>query len=1049
MVDWRRFCIVFLAAFCLVSGALAQQTTGTLRGVLTDDSGAVIPAAKVGLAGSGATKTAQTQADGSYSFPGLAPGQYTVTVTFPGFANYTKSVAVAAGGTVQVPIQLSLATEKQEVSVQAEAGPSVSVEPDNNATALVIKGEDLQALPDDPDDLADALQALAGPAAGPGGGQIYIDGFSGGQLPPKESIREIRINQNPFSAEFDRLGFGRIEILTKPGSDKFRGAIMLNETNAVFNSRNPFASNKPDYSNRMWSANVGGPINKKASFFFDFNRRDIVDNSITHAVYFDPNAGAEIPIGMSLVTPSSYTTFSPRIDYQLSTNNTLTVRAEERYNSRDNAGLGATNLPPSYVTAPFQNSREYNTLGGNQNIMITETSILNPKVVNETRFQFTRSNSSTNGNLIPTLTVSGAFTTGGNGMGATHDLARHFELQNYTSISHSTHTLRFGVRVRREGDQSNQPTGFNGQFTFLGGLAPMLTAGNQIETDSSGNPVTTNLTSLQQYERNIALAAAGFTETQIQTLGGGPSRFGIQSGVSYISMDRWDAGPFIQDDWRVKPNLTLSLGLRYEVQTLVSDYRDIAPRLGFAWAPGTAKNGRQKTVIRGGFGIFYDRIGFGDFESAALNNGYTQLEYTVYNPTFYPNIPSLSTLSPGQNLIYRVDPKLRADYSMQSAIGVERQLPHSTTVALTYTNNRSVHLAQTVPINTPLPGTFNPLQPLSAANGVFPYGYGAGNVYEYEAGAYLRQNIVMANFNTQFSRRVSLFGNYSWTHARDLPSSPNNPYDFAADYGISNYNRRNNFQLTGSVIGPKMIRFAPFVTVRSGAPYSVLTGTDLFGDNGDAYAAFAAPGTTCAGFTGANVVRSGNIVCSPYGTFTSSYNVLNGSLVPRNYLTQPGMFSINMRVYRVFGFGARRGPRTTQPGDMGGGRGPGGGGFGGPGGGGPGGGGGGRGMGGPGGGGGGMRMGGGGGGRGGMGGMGGGDSERRFNLTASAQFENVLNHFNPGGYQGVITNPFFLQATSVNTGFGGGAGGGGGFGPGGGGSAANNRRVSLSLRLTF
>jgi len=229
-----------------------------------------------------------------------------------------------------------------------------------------------------------------------------------------------------------------------------------------------------------------------------------------------------------------------------------------------------------------------------------------------------------------------------------------------------------------------------------------------------------------------------------------------------------------------------------------------------------------------------------------------------------------------------------------------------------------------------------------------------------------------------------------------------------------------------------------------------LTGTDLFGDNGDAYAAFAPPGTTCAGFTGSNVVRAGNIVCSPYGNFTSSYSVLNANLVPRDYLTMKGLFSMNLRVYRVFGFGPIAGNRT-QPGDMGGGRGPGGGGggggFGGPGGG-PGGGGGGGGRGGMGGPGGGMRMGGGGGGgRGGMGG-GGGNTEHRFNLTLSAQVENILNHFNPGGYQGVITNPFFLQPTSVNTGFGGGAGGGS-FGGFGGGGTANNRRVSLSLRLAF
>src|SRR5581483_4877881 len=199
---------------------------------------------------------------------------------------------------------------------------------------------------------------------------------------------------------------------------------------------------------------------------------------------------------------------------------------------------------------------------------------------------------------------------------------------------------------------------------------------------------------------NIQLAQAGFTQAQIQNLGGGPSRFNIQSGQAYISGDRWDAGPFIQDDWRMRPNFTVSAGLRYETQTLLSDHHDFAPRLGFAWALGNAKNGRQKTVIRGGFGFFYDRVGLGLFENARLNDGLHQLSYTVYNPTFYPNIPSVSSLSAGQNSITRIDPNLRAPYSMQSALGVERQLPRNTTFALTYSFNRSVHTSQSIPVNT-------------------------------------------------------------------------------------------------------------------------------------------------------------------------------------------------------------------------------------------------------------------------------------------------------------------------------------------------------------
>jgi hypothetical protein len=494
-----------------------------------------------------------------------------------------------------------------------------------------------------------------------------------------------------------------------------------------------------------------------------------------------------------------------------------------------------------------------------------------------------------------------------------------------------------------------------------------------------------------------------------------------------VSLVRWDAGPFVQDDWRMRPNLTLSLGLRYEVQNLAGDYGNIAPRFGFAWAPGKAVSGRQKTVIRGGFGIFYDRIALGPYENAILNNGFNQVEYSVTNPTFYPNIPALSTLNAGQNTINVVDKNLRAEYSMQGAIGIERQLPRNSTVSLTFTENRSNHLEQVVPINTPLPGTYNPLLSPGPGNGIFPYGYAAGNIYETTSGGILHQHIVMLSFNTRFSRRVSLQGNYQYTRANDLPTTPTNPYDYTLDWGRSNLDRHHNFTLFGSIQGPKGLSFSPFVTLRSGAPYDVLLGQDIFGDQQfNARAAFAPTGAACGGA----------IVCTPLGNFTTTYDPANpANLVPRNYLTMAGLVSVNMRVQRVFGFGpSRSGGGGPTAGDM----------RGGPGGGGPGGfGGGGRGgPGGPGGGGG-MRMGPMGGGRGGFGGMG-GSSDHRYNLTISANFTNILNHTNPGGYQGVLTSNQFGEPTSVNTGF------GGGFGPGGfGGGTANNRRVELSLRFSF
>ena len=1017
MLNLRRIFVYLLSAALFVTNAFSQPGTGTLRGTMTDDSGAVIPAANVTLTGKGVNKTAQTQVDGSYTFQGLAPGQYTVKVAFPGFASVSKTLTVNAGTNPDVPIQMVVAAERQSITVAEQSSTTVGVEPDNNATALVLRGEDLAALPDDTDDLSDALQALAGPGAGPNGGSIYIDGFSGGQLPPKESIREIRINQNPFSAEYDKLGFGRIEILPRPGSDKIRGSLGYNDSEGIFNSRNPLSDNKPDFSSRMFSGNIGGPLGKRASYFLDFNHRQNTDNALVKAVYLDPTNFVQSDIQQSVVTPTTRTTISPRFDYQLATNHTLVARFEYGWNTRENQGIGGYRLPPPYADLA------YNSAGNNQNLMLTETWIVNPKIVNETRFQYTRAYASQIGNLDPQINVSGAFTAGGANEGTNTDTRTHFELQNNTSISHGVHTFRYGVRARREADRALSPSGFGGAFFFDGGSAPLLDSAKSIITDSNGNPVLTNLSAVDQYARTLMLQEAGYTPSQIRSLGGGASQFNIDAGNPYSSIVQYDLGLFAQDDWRVRPNLTFSYGLRYEWQTNINDHGDFAPRIGFAWAPGSARNGRQKTVIRGGFGFFYDRVNENLIRQAELLNGIHQVSYTVTNPDTFPIAPPLTNLSPSQNSIYSLDPNLRSSYMMQAAIGVERQLPHNTTVAVTYTHTRALHTEQTVPINTPLPGTYIPGQPSSGAR---PYGLAAGNLFEYESGGLMSQNILMANFNTRFSRKVSLFGNYQFNRSNDLPGTPTNPYDYAIDYGRSALERRHRFQLVGSVTAPLNIRLSPFITLQSGTPYDVVLGRDIYGNTlKNARPTFATDSCT-------------NVDQTSLGDFC--INPVPGvpdNLVPRNYLTGAGLDFPSTSASRVpLGFGPRRGGNAMAS-DLGGGSG------------GPGGGGGGRGgMGGPGGGGGrggaggggGMRMGGGGGGRGGM--AGGDTTEHRFNLTLSVMFNNLINHYNPGNFVGNLNSPQFGTATGINTGFGGGPGAGGG-------SVANNRRIEFQTRFSF
>ena len=232
------FFIIGLLALSFTLPAYGQQT-GSVTGVVQDTLGAVVVGATVTVVDAGLKeKTATTSQRGDFTLTGLAPGKYTVRVTAANFGLYENTeVEVAAGKKTELIVPLTVQAVQEQVNVDTDTG--VSTDPDAAAGATVLKGKDLEALPDDPDELEAALQALAGPGAGPNGGQIYIDGFTGGRLPPKDAIREIRVNQNPFSAEFDRLGFGRIEILTRPGSDKWRGSAFLNFNDARLNSRNP------------------------------------------------------------------------------------------------------------------------------------------------------------------------------------------------------------------------------------------------------------------------------------------------------------------------------------------------------------------------------------------------------------------------------------------------------------------------------------------------------------------------------------------------------------------------------------------------------------------------------------------------------------------------------------------------------------------------------------------------------------------------------------------------------------------------------------------
>src|ERR1700681_2542789 len=452
----RLASIILVAVF---STAAFAQGRANLRGLITDEFGAAIVGATVTLTdASGAQKTATTNADGTYSFTALAPGKYKVHANAAGFAT-SDDATVDLTAARRDPLNISLKIAAIESQVKVNADAPLSTESSNNANQTVVSGRDLDALPDDPAELAAALQALAGPSIGPNGGQIFIDGFSGGNMPPKESIREIRINQNPFAAENDQPS-ARIEILTRPGSDKLRGSASFNFNDESLNSRNPFqinSSKRTPFQIRQMGGNLSGPLKKgKASFFLELNRNELDDNGIVRATILDPSYNI-IQIGQGVVLPQRFTGFSPRIDYAINPKNTLVSRYSYNHNVTRNNGVNGFSLP----------ERGYDASSTSQVFQVTETSVLNATTINETRFQFSHNRSEQLGNSsIPTLIVSGAFIGGGSQIGHTTNTTRRWELQNFTQIQKGMHTIKFGGRIRDVHNSDISPNNFGGQWIF-------------------------------------------------------------------------------------------------------------------------------------------------------------------------------------------------------------------------------------------------------------------------------------------------------------------------------------------------------------------------------------------------------------------------------------------------------------------------------------------------------------------------------------------------------------------------------------------------------
>lgn len=996
----------------VAAGSAFAQAVGSLGGQVVDSLGAVVVGATVTVVGAeGKQKQVITNAKGEYNVTGLPAGKYTVKAIAPKFALYENADVTITGGEKNDLIVV-LTVEGITENVDVQTNNQVSNEADNNKDATIIKGSDLEALPDDPDELQAALQALAGAAAGPNGGQIYIDGFTGGQMPSKESIREIRINSNPFSAEYDRIGFGRIEILTRPGSDKFRGSFNTNFNDESLNSRNPFAVNRASTQRRNFGGNVSGPIRKgKSSFFLDVSHNSNDNNAVINAQVVDPSF-AIVPFRRDIKQPTTRLNIAPRFDLAINDKNTLVFRYSYGDSTNKNQGIGDTSLP----------GRAYMTTSREHEFRITETMIINPKTVNETRFEFSDNRRDQTGdNTIPTVNVTSSFTGGGASIGNSFNTNKTFEINNFTSTSfgkNSEHSFKFGGRLRHVSIVDRSESNYAGTYLFPGFLAAS-------PCDINGDLI---VSSIEQYRCKVSGVSGALYN---------PTQFSMTTGNPELPVSQFDAGLFATDDWKLSPALLLSFGLRYENQNNISSNFNFAPRFGFAWSPGAGGAKAPKTVFRGGGGVFYERFSENYTLQAERNNGVNQLNLLVSandpdparraaalillaQPTFtltgvtnsLTASQILAVLPPQTSTIRQVSDSLHSPYTMQTALSVERALSTRFTLSSTFMLSRTVHALRTRNTNAPVCST-----PTNCIGAVRPNPT-LGNINVYESSGIIDQKRIMMNLRANISRNYSLNVSYGLGFSKGdtdgAGSSPSYMYDLTGEYGRSSSDVRHQVNIFGNMNLWRGFSVSPNVTIISGRPFNITRGTD---SNGDGV------------LTERPTFGELQTRCNELNLRTSFCNIGSNSLtdyLPRNFGEGPASVSVNLRISKNWGFGKTAAQRASGNAGGGGGDNRGGGGaqmmmMGG---------GGGGGMRGPGG--------------GGFGGFGGGDVRKPYNLNFSVDIQNLFNIVNLNNPVGSLSSSRFGQSTSSSCGF----GGFGGFG-GGGGGGCPNRRINLSMRFNW
>jgi hypothetical protein len=742
--------LVLLAGICV--GQAKSARDASLEVIVRDPSGALIHNARVQVFKNGKREsTTQTNERGEARFNRVVVGRYQVHVEAPGFKSGDIDTLELHAGLNRTEVTLEIEPIKADVEVSEEARVKNS-NPNGPTFTNVLTADQIAQLPDDPDELENAINQLAGPGA-----QIRVNGFRGGKLPPKSQIREIRFRLNPYAADNHDAGFGFVDIITKPGINSWQGSFNFGFRDESLNGRQAFARFRGPEQQRRFGLAMFGPIWKNHTSLF-LN----ADGSL----FFDAKTiVATLPTGpfSDLVSrPSRRLYLDARIDHALTKTHTSRFEYQRNATLQNNLGVGDFDLP----------ARGFSEKQIEQIVRLADSGVLGKKIFNETRFQArwldTEAQSVTTGQ---TILVPGAFNTGSaQRSGGRRQL--EFELDDNADYALKNHGVRFGIQLEAGRYRSNDSTNALGTFQFA---------------------------SLAAYQAGL------------------PTQFTQRLGDPAVAYSQYQVGWYVQDDYRVRKDLTISFGVRQELQSNLRDKLNLAPRLGFVWSP--KKDG--SITFRGGAGIFYDWFGAQTFEQTLRVNGQRQRDLVVTNPG-YPNPFSGGTqitLPPSR---IQSDPNLKMPYVIQASFGVETKLFNLVRLTTNYQYQRGVHLLRGRDVNAPIPGIGRPDPTV-------------GNVIDIESSAYASAHRLTVGVRpAKFVNGFFWSANYLWmknTNEADGPFSlPVDNFNLRAERGPSATDLRQYFSALASKKFLKAFSILAIFNATSALPYNITTGFDNNGD---------------------------------------------------------------------------------------------------------------------------------------------------------------------------------------------------------------------------